>query len=74
MNKHITTERDKMTFGRMKVNQYAPYAKLDDLVSETVWRNNVVAEQNNGWLDKDLVFGETTYRDLMNSYDKNKKR
>lgn len=68
-DKRITTERDKMTYGRLKINQYAPNSRLDDKVSERVWNNNVVHEIKLGRLSNKLKLGTATYRDLMNSYD-----
>ena len=62
---------DKLTFGRIMVNQFAPNAKLDDVISDTVWNNNVLYMINDGRLPKTLIKGVSTYRDLMNAYDTN---
>lgn len=72
-DKRITSERDKMTYGRLKINQYAPNSRLDDVVSDKVWDNNVVHEIELGRLSKKLQKGKATYRDLMKSYDANNK-
>lgn len=60
---------DKLTFGRIMVNQFSPNSKLDDVISDRVWNNNVVYMINDGRLPKTLIKGVSTYRDLMNAYD-----
>ena len=71
MDSNIKTDRDKMTYGRIKVNQYAPNANLDDIVNDKVWDYNISAGIALGRLNKTLQKGVATYRDVMNSYDKN---
>ena len=73
MDNRIINDRNLMTYGRIKVNQYAPNASLDDLVDKKVWNNNIKYEIEHGRLDKNLKYGTTTYRDLVESYDRNNK-
>lgn len=60
---------DKITFGRIMVNQFAPNSKLDDKISDRVWNNNVKYMVDDGRLPSTLTKGVSTYRDLMNAYD-----
>lgn len=60
---------DRITFGRIMVNQFAPNSKLDDKISDRVWNNNVRYMVDDGRLPSTLVKGVSTYRDLMNAYD-----
>ena len=73
MDGRIKSNRDLMTYGRIKVNQYAPNRSLDDIVSDDVWNNNIKYEIDLGRLDSNLSKGKTTYRDLVYSYDRNNK-
>lgn len=69
LDENIKTERDKMTYGRLKVNQYAPNSSLDSKVSNAVWKNNLKYEIDLGRLSKDIKPGVSTYRQVMESYD-----
>lgn len=69
IDNNIKTERDKLTYGRFKINQYAPNSALDEKVSRSVWNDNISKEMGLRRLDPNLKYGQATYRDIMNSYD-----
>lgn len=61
INKNITSERDNLGYGRLKVNLLAPNASLDNRISGVILKS-LTKDQ------KKKVTNNFTYRDLMNMY------
>ena len=61
INKNITSERDNLDYGRLKVNLLAPNASLDNRISGVILKS-LTKDQ------KKKVTNNFTYRDLMNMY------
>lgn len=61
INKNITSERDNLGYGRLKVNLLAPNSSLDSRISGVILKS-LTKEQ------KKKVTNNFTYRDLMNMY------
>lgn len=61
INKNITSERDNLGYGRLKINLLAPNALLDSRISGVILKS-LTKEQ------KKKVTNNFTYRDLMNMY------
>ena len=61
---NIKTEKDKVGYGRIKVNLLAPNKSLDSVIGNHVYKTSLTKEQA-----KKLKKGVSTYRDLMNVYD-----
>lgn len=61
INKNITSERDNLGYGRLKVNLLAPNSSLDSMISGVILKS-LTKDQ------KKKVTNNFTYRDLMNMY------
>jgi hypothetical protein len=61
INKNITSERDNLGYGRLKVNLLAPNSSLDSRISGVILKS-LTKDQ------KKKVTNNFTYRDLMNMY------
>jgi len=71
MNDRLPDNGYGYTYGRFKVNQYAPNAGFDDVINNAVWNSNVIHEINNGIVNgSNLKKGVSTYRDLATEYDR----
>lgn len=64
INDNISSERDKLTFGRLKVNMMSPNHSLNKIIPDSVWQHSLSPA-----IMKRLQKGKSTYRDLMNLYD-----
>lgn len=71
MNDRLPDNGYGYTYGRFKVNQYAPNAGFDDIINDAVWNSNVKYEIDNGIVNgSNLKKGISTYRDLATEYDR----
>lgn len=75
MSDRIPNDEYGHTYGRFKINQYAPNASFDSKINNTTWDYNVSKEIENGLIDgNNLKQKDLTYRKLAEIYDNTVKK